>query len=716
VELLVRALEALGELGGVAELEASCERLRAQIGRDGALVELTGGGRAEAIAALLGVRIVAGEPAAGVRIRLRAAEELTFAARWRDGRAEDAPADESAAMAAALAQVEKTIADDGERARLLAERLQEAARLAAQARVELVQAERERAERSSPGWPTVGPPLPTEPMMPAAPATATPATPATDDQPPTGFAPPRSGLPLEPTSTGVLPRRKRWRLLGWLYLWLRRLFGKPKPMLPPPPPAPPPTVVIDASIFEPNPPPRSPPPPPPATPRVMMRALDEETRPRSGLADRVAEQARLVSAAEHEVERLERELAATKIRLAALSAERDEHRRQLHEHRVSRRARAIARLLELTAQPEPSPLEVDVAAPGVPAGVVLLLRAPASAAEAVDAAVSVDDRDPPALAAELERIGRQYPAELGRRVVAALCSCRNQIADLERGARGAYQTRMNELLARHVLAPDAVRADEHSAAQLPVARHAERIVQETATQLTKQLGEVRAAWAERIDACAGHEQLRAEVAAVETGAAHRLSLVCDELHESLAVQCVRLVLELSRPLRQELLRKRLEVARGRSPKLEETFEDIRVVLPASLEQTFQALRVPDIGSLLPAERGPFDSLFRTLGREKRECVARMGARLDEIEQTTARELFAESVYLSPLLLATFARLVEELVRAHERWIDGRIAEEQQAYDELRARQRPAVELLGALARVEASLARLLEAAAAPAPA
>jgi hypothetical protein len=350
---------------------------------------------------------------------------------------------------------------------------------------------------------------------------------------------------------------------------------------------------------------------------------------------------------------------------------------------------------------------VDVAAPGVPAGVILFMRAPTAPAESVDATVDVDATHE--LAAELERLGREHPTALGRRVAALVCSCRNLVSDLERGARVGYQARMNELLARHVLAPDAVRADEHAAVQLPVARHAERIVQETATQLGQKLGEARTGWAGRIDSCAGIEQLRAEVAAIETGAAHRLSLVCEELRESLALQSVRVVLELSRPLRQELLRKRLEVARGHSPKLEETFEDIRVVLPASLERTFQALRVPDLGTLLPTERGFLDPLFRTLGKEKRECVARLSARLDEMEQTTARELFAESVYLSPLLSTSFARVVEEMVRAHEAWIDGRIAEEQRAYDELRGRQRPAVELVAPLTRVEGTLARLIEA-------
>jgi hypothetical protein len=293
-------------------------------------------------------------------------------------------------------------------------------------------------------------------------------------------------------------------------------------------------------------------------------------------------------------------------------------------------------------------------------------------------------------------------------VATLVCSCRNVISDLERGARVGYQARMNELLARHVLAPDAVRADEHAAVQLPVARHAERIVQETATQLGQKLGEVRTGWAERIDSCAGIEQLRAEVAAIENGAAHRLSLVCDELRETMTVQFVRLVLELSRPLRQELLRKRLEVARGRSPKTEETFEDIRLAFPASLDKAFAALRTPDIGELLTIERSLFDPLFRTLGRERRDCLARLRARLDDVARTTARELYASTVFVSPLLQTTFSRLIEELLAAHERWIEARASEERQASAEQRSRLTPALELVDPLVEREKGLARLLE--------
>ncbi|HEX9101651.1 MAG TPA: hypothetical protein VF997_05585, partial [Polyangia bacterium] len=199
-----------------------------------------------------------------------------------------------------------------------------------------------------------------------------------------------------------------------------------------------------------------------------------------------------------------------------------------------------------------------------------------------------------------------------------------------------------------------------------------------------------------------------EVAAIEDGAAHRLALVCDELRETMTIQFVRLVLELSRPLRDELMRKRIEVARGRSPTLEQSFDDVRVVLPASLDKTFGALATPDIGELLSGERGLFDPIFRTLAREKRGCVTRLCARLDDIERTTARDLYAAAVFVSPLLATTFKGLVAELVAAHQRWIDALVAEEELAWQKLCVRHAPALELVAPLEAAETGLAARLE--------
>jgi hypothetical protein len=309
---------------------------------------------------------------------------------------------------------------------------------------------------------------------------------------------------------------------------------------------------------------------------------------------------------------------------------------------------------------------------------------------------------------QLELVARERPVGVARRIVAALCLCRNHILDLDRRARAAFDERTRELTARRLEVAEAVRRQEASA-QLPIARQADETVQAAAARLEALLHEVRAAWEERIESCAGIEQLRAEVAAIEDGAAHRLALVCDELRETMTIAFVRMVLELSRPLRQELMRKRLEVARGRSPKLEQSFDDIRVVLPASLDKTFGALATPDVGEILTGERSLFDPLFRTLTREKRQCVTRLCARLDDIERNTMRDLYAAAVFISPLIVATFKGLVAELVAAHQRWIDALVAEEQLAWNRLCVRHAPALEQVAPIEAAEAKLAALLEA-------
>ena len=488
----------------------------------------------------------------------------------------------------------------------------------------------------------------------------------------------RSQAPTIASPTVAPPPRSGLRaLMAQLLAWLRQLFARPAP----------------AAL------------PAPATPALLEPpALDY-------------------------VFELEAKLAAADARVATRTSERDRYRDQLAVYTVERRSRLVARLNELTVTP--SQAEIDIGAPELPPGVVLLLRPPAGSddREPLDATVlassepmdSAPDAHPcfrlqePPTRAELLRqlyyVRNQRPAVIARRVTAVLCLCRNRIVDANAAAHGAHDKHARELTACRVVDREALRQREEAAAQLPVARRAEQVVHDATVQLERLLDEVRAAWEERVERCAGYEQLRAEVAAVEDGAAHRLSLVCDELRETLTIQFVRVVLELSRSLSQELLRKRLEVARGRSPQLEQAFEDIRVALPASLDSTFSALQAPNVGvgELLRGERGLLDPLFRTLAREKRECIARLRARLDEIVATSARDLFAAAVFVSPLVMTAFNGLVSELIVAHEHWIDTRVAEEQLAWEQTRTRLLPALELVATLGLEEAKIARLLEA-------
>jgi hypothetical protein len=442
-----------------------------------------------------------------------------------------------------------------------------------------------------------------------------------------------------------------------------------------------------------------------APPALPSPALDELTaaRERRELERRETEQA---AAALTDV------LGAQQRRLVTLGDERIARRDELERHRGDRLRLTRARLIELTADTATSSLEVDVGCDGLPAGIALVLRSAIGLwRDPIDGSISADGANGESLRARLRRLDERRPAEVARRVAAASCSLRNRVRDLEQRARHAHDERVKELAARRVPEAAPARDEQLAAAQLPVARHAQETVDAAASQLEKLIDEVRHSWEQRIEGCLGLEQLRAEVTAIEDGAAHRLALVCDELREGVTIQFVRQVLELARPLRQDLSRRRLEVARGRSTKVEEAFEDIRFAFPTALDGVFAALRAPGVGQLMTSERGLFDSLFRTLTRAKRECVTRLAARLDDIQQTTARELFAAAVYVSPLLMATLGRLLDELLDAHERWIEARVSEEQQAYDAVRARNQRAIQLMTPLEEREATLATLLEAGA-----
>lgn len=437
------------------------------------------------------------------------------------------------------------------------------------------------------------------------------------------------------------------------------------------------------------------------------RALPPGELERAAVESEIVVRSRKAADAADEVGKLEAALAAAKSALAPRTAEVADRRQTIEKVREANRRTNLQRLVELTGATTGS-FEVEITHAGIPDGVVLLLRAPAGLwRETVDARIDTD-QDHDDLRARLEHLREQRLSEIARRLAAALCDCRNQVVDAEKRARHTHEQRLGDLTARRIVTPEQLRRDAHDAAQLPVARQASQIVDEAAGRLESLLAQVRTDWEQRIAACAGLEQLRAEVAAIENGAAHRLSLVCDELRESMTVHFVRLVLDLSRGLRQELIHKRLQVARGGSAKLDESFENVRVVLPATLDAAFEPLRVSGVGELLSTERGFFDPLLRTLTREKKTCLTRLGVRLDEIQRSTTRELYAAAVFISPLILNSFSGLTDELLAAHQHWVDTRIAEENRSFSDERLRQEPALALVSALEEEERRLAALLE--------
>ncbi len=662
--LFAKALAPLEQLGGGSELRPVCHQLMALVGTD-VVVAVAGARRGAAVSAALGIDLLVDEPAAGVTVWLRHADELGYRATWSDG-SESSSADESAALRRALEEIEAALREEGERGRALDEKLRVAMERVAQAQA------------------------------------AVTATPPTAEHAIVAVGPPAvvlartRALLREPDA--LEPRRRSWlgAFLARLWTMVARLFGRAavdnRRAL---------AAPVDRAAAATT-----------TTTTTTDKGLDEVSaavrrRERKRLRDALTAALDVAEAREHE-------LAASRARTEQLENDRGEAHRRLEHHRSECERRILMRVRELSRSD--TPVELEIAAPYSPDRVVLLLRGGARdpSTDAADATVFVHGSAPYELLAQVLQLRDQRPAEVGRRLATALCSCRNQIVDLDERGRQAHEVRVGELTAQELAAPARVREREVTAAQRTVAQQVERIVDEAATELERLVEEVRRGWQARVAACEGIELLRAEVGAIEDGAAHRLSLVCDELREKMTVQFVRLVLEQSRPLRQELLRKRHEVARGRSPKVEESFDDVRLVLPASLDEAFAALRAPDLGELLTNERGLFDPLFRTVAREKRQCQSRLDARLDDIERTTARELFASAVLLSPLLLSTLGGLLDELLRAHASWIGERIEEEARADRERAAILGPALALVEPLAASEARLAALLESVSADA--
>ena len=573
------------------------------------------------------------------------AGEMDYHARFANGREEQAPADDPS-LAAAMADVERAIAFDTAKTHRLSAQLQAAAREAAHARAHLAVVERDLTALRQPESST-------EPIVVTS-ALIKKATP---------------------------PRRSLW---ARIVAFFRRLFGR-KPSPPPALPASAPLPVSEVSAEFP--------------PQDEETLVAGSARGIQTLEQRVAEEEAAVAPTAEAVAQLEGRVRELKARLVDLGSERVRLRKELTAHHEERRRQLGERIRELLQEPN---VTLDVRAPGVPEGVTLRLG------DAPDADLMIRVDDPAAdLGARLRELRAHRAAELARLLTATLCGCRNRILDLDRRTRAQHEERLAELGARRLPPAEARRHQEE--AQLAMGRHAEQIIAGAVAQLERMLKEVRAAWHERIEGCRGSEQLRAEVGAIETGAAYRLQLVCDELREKITLGAVRVVLELSRPLRQELARKRLEVARGRSVDVPESFENVRLQLPEAMEATFGALTTPELGELLATERGLLDPLFRTLAREKRQCQAKLGARLDDIERQTVRELYAAAVYLSPLLLSTFDRVVEELLALHEGWVEASVSDENRAHEIELERQAPARAMIEMLEQKEQTLGRLLEA-------
>jgi hypothetical protein len=653
LEVLANALSPLEQLGGAGDIRAQKERLERALESDQLVVELTGPQREQAIAKLCSVELLPKTLARGMTLTMRQGIHLDYEARMANGRRELAPADENPSLAVSLDDVERAIVEDTEKARRLSEDLQVAARSAAYARAHMAEVARDltvlgrKTEQSA-----LVKPVETSQLI-----VATPAQ----------------------------PKRRRRGFWGWILAFFRWLFGRPEKVLGSPLP---PTGQL----------------PVPKENAEEEFLKDESTlvaaskKGKAALEQRVAEEAARLAPTADAVNEIEGVLRELKAKLVDLGTERLRLRKELEAHHAERRNRFAARIRELAAEGAGS---IDIAVPGVPEGVTLCVG---DAAEA-DLRIRVDD--PTAdLAGRLVQLCANRTAELARLLTATLCGCRNRILDLDRRARVSHEEHVAETLARKMRQGEARHQQEE--AQLAMGRHAEQIIQDANAGLEKLLADVRNAWEERIASCKGMEQLRAEVAAIESGASYRLQLVCDELREKITVSAVRVVLELSRPLRQELARRRIEIARGRATDVEENFENIRMKLPETMDATFGALAAPELGELLSTERGFLDPIFRTLAREKRQVTSRLRARLDEIEKHTVRELFAAAVYLSPLLLQAFNHVVDELASVHERWVDARVDELRIANEAERAQREPALAMIEVLEEKEQTLGRMLE--------
>ena len=115
IELFGRALGPLEQLGGGGELRGVCHDLMALVGTE-VVVAVEGDRRGAAVSALLGIDLLVDEPAAGVSVWLRHAAELAYAATWADG-SERSSADEGAALARAVEDLELAARDEAEIAR-----------------------------------------------------------------------------------------------------------------------------------------------------------------------------------------------------------------------------------------------------------------------------------------------------------------------------------------------------------------------------------------------------------------------------------------------------------------------------------------------------------------------------------------------------------------------------------------------------------------------
>ncbi|HEX4456451.1 MAG TPA: hypothetical protein VIA18_00695, partial [Polyangia bacterium] len=177
---------------------------------------------------------------------------------------------------------------------------------------------------------------------------------------------------------------------------------------------------------------------------------------------------------------LEAKLAAADARVATRVSDRDRQRSQLAAYTGERRSRILARLHELTAAPAKA--DVEIGAPEIPPGLVLLLRPPAGGEdrEPLDAKMVASSepsdstpeahpcfrlREPPTrteLLRQLDSIRNQRPAAIARRVTTVLCLCRNRIVDANAAAQGAHDERARELTACRVLDHGALRQREEA--------------------------------------------------------------------------------------------------------------------------------------------------------------------------------------------------------------------------------------------------------------
>jgi len=263
------------------------------------------------------------------------------------------------------------------------------------------------------------------------------------------------------------------------------------------------------------------------------------------------------------------------------------------------------------------------------------------------------------LAGALERVRAEQPYVAAARAAAAVQACIGRVAEQAAKAEANCERRIAALEGQRIPDPADFRAKQMLRVRRAIDDGARDVQRATLDRLREEIARTKDAWHAELKACSTREQMEAFVVRVNRTAGEQMQALVDDMGHHAVLELQRVSESVQTWLLEEIrgryhLARRIEegapaavvgeamdlIAIQRSPLASalDKFEGRRVNLGlggVAAGAVLGTLIVPGVGTAVGAIVGVFAGLLRGLESLKKECIGRLDACLDDVEQKIA---------------------------------------------------------------------------------